>query len=188
MATRTERRPLDAYFTPTWATQELLKRVRITGMVLEPCVGDGAISDVLRESGCRVITNDLDHNRAADSHFDATDTRGWNGLPGIDWVISNPPFGVAPKILPIAIMGVRVGMAMLLRLSYLEPCEGRAGWLAENPPAQLIALPRISFTGDGKTDSVTCAWMVWTTVVEGGAIQVVPDPADLPGALLDGAA
>ena len=188
MATRTERRQLDAYFTPTWATQELLKRVRITGAVLEPCVGDGAIAGVL---GCyvpHVHTNDLDGNRLAGSHEDATDARWWASLPPVDWVVSNPPFGVAPKILPLALPRVRVGMAMLLRLSYLEPCEGRAGWLAENPPAQLIVLPRISFTGDGKTDSVTCAWMVWTTVVEGGAIQVVPDPADLPGALLDGAA
>ena len=37
----------------------------------------------------------------------------------------------------------------------------RGAWLNEHPPTTLIVLPRISFTGNGKTDSVTCAWMVW---------------------------
>jgi hypothetical protein len=46
-------------------------------------------------------------------------------------------------------------------MSYLEPVENRGVWLNEHPPTTLIVLPRISFTGDGKTDNVTCAWMVW---------------------------
>lgn len=54
-----------------------------------------------------------------------------------------------------------VGVAMLLRLSYLEPTKDRGHWLNDHPPTQMIVLPRISFTGDGKTDSVTCAWMIW---------------------------
>jgi hypothetical protein len=54
-------------------------------------------------------------------------------------------------------------MAMLLRLSYLEPCENRASWLVEHPPAKLIVFnPRPRFRADtGGTDSVTSAWFIW---------------------------
>jgi len=55
-------------------------------------------------------------------------------------------------------------VAMLLRLSFLEPTakvNPRGPWLAECPPSRLIVLPRCSYTGDGRTDSVTTAWMIW---------------------------
>ncbi len=64
----------------------------------------------------------------------------------------------------------RVGVAFLLRLSYLEPCWDRADWLVQHPVSKLIVLPRISFTGDHKTDSVTCGWFVW---VKGGTEQQI---------------
>ena len=54
-------------------------------------------------------------------------------------------------------------MAFLLRLSFLEPTLTRREFLRANPPKRVIVLPRISFTGDGRTDSVTCAWLIWTT-------------------------
>jgi hypothetical protein len=50
---------------------------------------------------------------------------------------------------------------LLLRLSFLEPTFERQDLLIDNPPDAMIVLPRYSFTGDGKSDSVTCAWMVW---------------------------
>jgi len=40
---RRARRPLDFYQTPASAVHELLQRVQITGLVYEPCAGDGAI-------------------------------------------------------------------------------------------------------------------------------------------------
>jgi hypothetical protein len=62
---------------------------------------------------------------------------------------------------------------MFLRLSYLEPVRNRGAWLAAHPPTGLIVLPRISFTGDGQTDTVTCAWMVWDKLAR-GTIRVIP--------------
>lgn len=60
---------------------------------------------------------------------------------------------------------------MLLRVSFLEPCNDRAEFLAAHPP-RLFVLPRISFTGDGKTDNVTCAWYVWDKEAFGGHVKV----------------
>jgi hypothetical protein len=154
------RRANDFYPTPAWATQELLRHVNIRGSLFECCVGKGDIANVLRsEIGPMVVTNDIDKAHHADVHFDASQDKLWQLRP--DWTITNPPFSCAIDIVKRAHAASRVGVAMLLRLSFLEPTEDRGAWLNDNPPQKIIVLPRISFTGDGKTDSVTCAWMVW---------------------------
>ena len=56
---------------------------------------------------------------------------------------------------------MRVGVAFLLRLSFVEPTNERGDWLEKNPPTGRITLPRYSFTGDGRSDSVTAEWMIW---------------------------
>lgn len=172
------RRELDAYFTPDDASQVMVDRVNPYGCVFEPCVGDGHIARMLGCRATRVLTNDLDPKRSAMTHFDARDARAWRGFVKehgpIDWVVSNPPFKDAVRIVQNACQFARVGVVMLLRLSFLEPCEDRGEWLERNPPTTQIVVPRISFTGDGRTDSVTCAWFVWMRT-EGavGTISVV---------------
>lgn len=180
------RRAFDFYPTPGWATQELLKRVNISGAVLEPCAGKGDISNELRrDARIRVVnTNDVDKNHGAGMSADATDGRWWSALGTHDWVVTNPPFSLAEAILPLAWKHSSVGVAMLLRVTYLEPCQGRAQWLAENPPHKLIVLPRISFTGDGKTDSATCGWFVWDHYCCGQSIQIVTPTSEQQPSLL----
>lgn len=157
---RRKRRANDFYPTPAHATEALLRYVVIAGTVLECCSGQDDITSVLKRKGLNVTTNDIDPAMPADTHEDATKDPFWaDKYP--DWVISNPPFSVAPPIVERAYSAARWGSAMLLRLSYLEPCKNRAEWLSAHKPTHLIVLPRISFTGDGKTDNVTCAWFVW---------------------------
>lgn len=156
------RRHLDQYFTPTWATEVLLDRVpTIGGTILECCAGTGEIARPLSRVG-DVWTNDIDHVMDTDWNRDATESEFWqlDASAGFDWVISNPPFNCCTPIIVGAFQVARKGVAMLLRLSYLEPCNDRAEFLSSHAPS-LIVLPRISFTGDGKTDNVTCAWFVW---------------------------
>lgn len=174
------RRANDWYPTPSWATQMLINRVELRGFVLECCSGDGAIANALKTSKPKahlVTTNDLDQKWDADFHGDATDPAWWEDQ-NCNWVVTNPPFTVAEKIVPLAVKHAFNGVAMLLRLSYLEPCGGRYGFLAERPPSTLIVLPRISFTGDGKTDSVTCAWMVWERNAPNQQVVIVPPTLD----------
>lgn len=171
------RRPNDFYPTPKWATRELLRHVNIGLDVLECCAGDGAIADVLETiNGAEYVhRNDIDNRMPKLNYsFDATDRNTWVGFP--DWVVTNPPFSCAPEIIPIAYDRSRLGIAMLLRLSFLEPVENRGAWLNGHPPTTLIVLPRISFTGDGKTDNVTCAWMVWDKRVTTQRIVVAKNP------------
>lgn len=179
------RREHDFYPTPGWATVELLKRIEAGGVVLEPCVGEGDIAAELARDPrfALVLSNDLDRRHDADSHEDATDPAWWKRVGDVDWVITNPPFTVAADVLKLAHKHAG-NVAMLLRLSFLEPCEGRAAWLEEHPPSDLIVLPRISFTGDGNTDSVTCAWMVWGSPYQ-QSIAIVNPKDERQGSLLE---
>ena len=117
-----------------------------------------------RDAGHCVYESDLVHKQAGGALVctDATKREFWTRwVSSIDFVVTNPPFSLASSILPLAYEHARVGVAFLLRLSYLEPCRDRADWLVQHPLTKLIVLPRISFTGDRKTDSVTCGWFVW---------------------------
>lgn len=174
---RATRRKNDAYYTPVSATEELLRHVHIYGSVLEPCAGEGAIASVLRAAHDVVVVHETDLK--CDAGFtprDATTDLFWDWWGDWDFVVTNPPYTVAAAIVPRAYEAARYGIAFLLRLSYLEPCQNRAQWLAEHPPNHLIVLPRISFTGDGRTDSVCTAWMVWDKQARGQEqrITIVP--------------
>jgi hypothetical protein len=159
------RRELDFYETPKHYTAALLNEVNVFGRVYESCVGDRAIADMLERvpSVRRVYTNDIDKKRDADTHYDARTFQPEYPQP-FDWSITNLPFVDAFDIitnnLPLA-----KHHAYLVRLSFLEPTEERADLLENNPPNQIIVLPRHSFrnndAGKKATDNVTCCWLVW---------------------------
>jgi hypothetical protein len=157
--------PFDFYETPAWQTRALAKHVDIRGRCFEPCVGNGAIVRALAADGKsrRWVTNDLDPNWPADSHHDAREEAAWHAASP-DWVVSNFPFNVATDIVKRAHSAAHVGVAVLLRLSWLEPTADRRDFLAEHPPDLLIVLPRTRYNPNSKSvDSVTTAWMVWYT-------------------------
>lgn len=176
MATTHRRRALDAYYTPVGAVERLLTMMPAfraslgdSPRLLEPCVGGGAFVQALTPhlpAETTWITNDLDPNVAAQTHWDASDPTNWWPLfahgQTIDAVITNPPFNVAEKIAWAALDNQRIPwVIMLLRLSFLEPTISRRQLFRAHPPSYVFVTPRISFTGDGKTDNVTTAWMVW---------------------------
>lgn len=153
------RRKHDAYYTPGWAVDRLLDAINIDhrASILEPCCGGCAISDRLSQRVLSpILTNDIDPACRAMTHYDYL-TRPFSS----QWTVTNPPFSLAFQFLLKALRESSIGVAMLLRLSFLEPTEVRGEWLAHNPPNLTLVTPRISFTGDGKCDNVTTAWFVW---------------------------
>lgn len=164
------RRDYDFYETPPHYVAALFEQWDIRGRVLEPCVGDHAIAKYLvRQPGVtQVYTNDIDPTRHADQHADACDPDFWRVAAGYAWIVSNTPFSHINTIAPLAVAtGCRV--ALLARLSFLEPTEDRESFWEAHPPSQVIVLPRYSFrtndAGKRATDNVTCAWCVWNTDV-----------------------
>ncbi len=167
------RRAFDFYPTPDWATRALLDRLPIApgASIFEPCAGDGDIVRPIEQSGHAVITSDIRPGHQLQG--DATAKELWGGV-SVDWTITNPPFNKATEILEMALRHSKVGAAFLLRLSFLEPCKNRVELLTSRPPSAIYILPRISFTGDGKKDNVTCAWLVWHFGANEQKIEIVP--------------
>lgn len=173
---RSPRRKFDFYPTSEWMVRQLLNNYpAIQGNLLEPCAGENDIARVLaKEPGVNTVTtNDLDPARMAHHNKDAR-RRFIYEVGEFDWIVTNPPFSDAMEILDKSYIHAKRGVAFLLRLSFLEPTFDRGPWLQKNPPTSIIVLPRYSFTGNGKTDSVTCAWMVWDKEADFQEIQVVP--------------
>jgi hypothetical protein len=165
----TKRRKHDFYPTPEWAGDHVFGMLQLEHFGwtwAEPCVGTGRL--VRSSRPAPAWTNDIDRTRPATHHLDAADSMAWTSFDLVDWIVTNPPFSDAAAILYNALEHARVGVALLLRLSFLEPVEGRRELLENHPPTHVSVLPRISFDGSGKTDSVTCAWMIWSESAEPG--------------------
>jgi hypothetical protein len=164
------RRPHDFYITPEHYVNALFKYVAPTGTVVEPCVGDGAISRFL--PGAPLLTNDIDTARCAQTHMDATDENYWAyGVFKADWCVTNPPFKHAFTILKHAVEYCH-NVAMILPVNFFEPTKQRVDWLVDNPPSGVIYLPRYSFTGNGRNAMVTCCWGIWGTELIG--VRIAP--------------
>ena len=163
----------DYYPTPEAITKALLDRVAIRGVVFEPCAGTRGMSDVLARHLRDMRSGELydsDLTWAGADPRDATAPDFWwwwfvNVMHNeLDWTITNPPFSAAEKILPLAWEHSQQGVALLLRLSYLEPTAGRAQWLQQHADHLRLVIPvspppRLR-RGRG-SHSVTCAWFVW---------------------------
>lgn len=167
-----ERSAFDWYPTPDFFTRSLVYHVPEIEQanVFECASGDDDIVSVLvDEFRCRVLTNDIDRSHVlARWHHDATEPYVWqiaasfpfnNGRP-LEWVCTNPPFNLAFEMLKHAVEHASIGVAFLLRKTFLEPTEERGEWLSKHPPSRIIGLPRHNFRGDG-VDSVSCDWMIW---------------------------
>lgn len=169
--------PLEFYETPRAFIRCLFQSVKITGRLIEPCVGSGAIvthsQPYLKDAGATwTRTNDIDprwrKRGDADTSEDATSKEFWDDLDDYDFMITNPAFSTAPAILTHGLRTALKGVALYVRISFNEPVEAdkRGELLRHNPPNEIIFLPRFAYrrspkTGDWSTDSMTCCWMVW---------------------------
>lgn len=161
----------DFYPTPEKLTRSLLTHFCPTGVVLEPCSGNGAIANVLREESLInvVLTNDVDPQHQTNFLHDASDSRLYDTIQTLygrlDYVVTNPPFlqPTCQNIIETAWKNCTKGIVVLLRLSYLEPCQGRASFLQSAHLSHLIVFnPRPKFRVDTKgSDNCTVGWFVW---------------------------
>ena len=182
---KTEREPKDDYATPSWQSRLLFNYITPQGLIFEPCAGAGAMEEVLRDHLCeeRVMSGDLYHTEWKDfEEFDATDPGCWHEAQEmwgqIDWVITNPPFRHAMKILDLAHTYARCGVALILRSTFCEPTEERGPFLAQHPPDLRVVMPRWKYR-EPSVDSVTTEWHIWLKVNKARGTVVVPR-ADIP--------
>jgi hypothetical protein len=170
----------DLYETPAALTEGLLTTAPyIAGKIFEPCAGGGSIARVLTARGLSVTQSDIT-KPVPGAPSDAATKEFWGhwGEQNFDWVVTNPPYGdrLPDKILPLAFDNVNRGMAMLLRITYSEPCASRSAWLKahEDCLRQKIDIsPRPRFRLDtNKTDACTVSWFIWDKEFSWAALGV----------------
>lgn len=142
--------------------------------VFEPCAGDGRLltelSAIAKQKQITLETSSADLLPTG-AHLDftgldAASCEDWAGLPQrYDIVLSNPPFFVAPLVVALSLQHSKRFVAMLLRLTFLEPCKNRRAILRRYSDNLILVAPvspRPKFRADCKgTDNTTVAWFVW---------------------------
>lgn len=158
----------DFYPTPRWATHALIDNEAFSGDIWECACGNGAMSEVLKETGCNVRSSDL---------FD----RGY-GEAGVDFatantpaanIVTNPPYNSAETFVRTGTRLAEKKFALLLRLAFLEGANRARTIFAECPPSRVwVFSERITFYPVGVqvkgTGTTAYAWFVWDKEAVGG--------------------
>jgi hypothetical protein len=163
--------------TPPWATRALMEEGLNIGPGMlsqtcwEPCAGLGHMSDVLREYFPHVTASDVEIYDNAPGYMQTCDAKSPAAVEqfagnGFDWIITNPPFGIAEQMLPHFLRHARHGVALLLRLQWLQGKERFDHIFLDTPPAQcLVFTDRVGMCEGGydpKLSTATAyAWFVW---------------------------
>lgn len=108
---------LDLYETPTYFTEWLLKKEKFNQDVLEPCCGNGKISQVLLSHGYNVKSSDiLKRNFECDEvNFLQSDFEK-NKYD----IVTNPPYSVSLEIIKKATFVAKNKIAIVGRIQLLE--------------------------------------------------------------------
>lgn len=166
----------DNYPTPEWAIARFLEEwpgiATIGPRWLEPAVGDGVIPEVVgkHRKGIDWTTCDIRDTSPAlrrlglspDHHVgDFFQLPAFRPDSGNRWdcAILNPPFRLTMEFIARCLELVPV-VVVMQRVTYLGT-DDRNEWFRGNLPDLYVIPNRVSYTGDGKTDSVENAWHVW---------------------------
>jgi hypothetical protein len=151
----------DFYPTPRWATFALMDNEKFPGGVWESACGDGAMSDVLIETGNQVASSDLfDRGYGEAGHDFLTTTRRHANI------ITNPPYNSAEGFVAMGLQSAERKFALLLRLAFLEGANRANTIFHRNPPSRVwVFSERITFYPKGAkvmgSGTTAYAWFVW---------------------------
>jgi hypothetical protein len=160
---------LEDFPTPPWATRALckflLERCLIwPGMVVrEPAANRGHMARALGEYFSRVIASDVADYGAG---FPLDDFLMPGDLETADWTITNPPFRLAEEFLFRALQTTGLGVALLVRTSFLEGIGRHERVFSEAAPnfilqfSERVVMHKGRLSKDGSTATAYC-WMIW---------------------------
>jgi hypothetical protein len=102
----------------------------------------------------------------------------WEADP-IHWVITNPPFRLAEQFIERALSIATVGVAVIVRTSFLEGVGRYEKLFSKNPPAivaqfsERVPMVKGRLTATGSTATSYC-WLVWMRPVGGTKLVWIP--------------
>ncbi len=159
-------RGLDAYFTGPEAVVAVmhLERAFLPRVILDPCAGEGAFSIGMAAQGYETHANDIvDYGLSGCVISDYLTMAPW---PGIEGIVTNPPFKLAPGFLKKA-LGECGYVAFLLRSMWLADGDGRDDLLERHPPARTYHLKRLpmmhrhGYDGHKASSNTPHSLLVW---------------------------
>ena len=168
---------LDYFPTPPWAARaggELIVRVDPGARTAwEPACGGGHMAHGLADYFPGGVYSSDIHDYGAGDVVDFLAP----GLadPGVDWIVTNPPFVAAEDFVRAAWPIARRGVAMLCRLAFLEGA-GRFKLLYRDAPLTYCApfaerVPMVKGRWDPAASTATAyAWFLWLKGWEGGPL------------------
>lgn len=196
MSSRTEAPDsLDYFPTPPWAARaggELIARLDPgSWTALEPAAGGGHMAHGLRPYFAEVIEADIHQHEGGSPSYvvDFLTEEAARTLPEVDWIVTNPPFVLGDAFVRAAYERARRGVAMLLRLVFLEG-KARHGLLHVDCPLTVVApfserVPMVKGRWDPDASSATAyAWFIWQKGSEGPP-AVYPIPPGTKARLTD---
>lgn len=166
---------LDDFPTPPWAVKalfahDLIKPGHYENKVCwEPACNRGFMARALKRHFARVICTDVFNYGYGDTADYLTSQP--NEL--CDWVITNPPFRLAEAFVEKALHDARIGVAILVRTSFLEGNKRFKNLFAPYPPmivAQFVErVPMVKSRVDPKASTATSyCWIIWNKRGIGG--------------------
>lgn len=193
MASRAATAPddLDYFPTPPWAARaggELLQKLDPGRWTCwEPACGEGHMATGLYDYFPIVYQSDIFPYAKAGAdgeilwQVNAFDFLS-DGAPrysDVDWIVTNPPFKLGEAFVRQALKHARRGVAMLLRLAFLEGVA-RHKLLYEDHPLSVLApfaerVPMVKGKWDPDASSATAyAWFIWLKPEVSRCPRVVP--------------
>ena len=167
-----ERVENDYYATPPESTIALLEREKFFGGILEPCCGKGHISEVLKDHGYDVISNDLidrGYGEFNEDYLKATELKADN-------VVTNPPFKYAKEFIEKSLHDTTGKVAMFCKIQLLEGVSRSK--MFENTPLKTVYVftkrqnplrngSPVDENGKKWASTMCFAWFVWEHGYEG---------------------
>ncbi len=159
---------LDDFPTPPWATRALLTHCigeRLTGRETcwEPAANRGYMVRVLRDDFACVRATDVHDYGAGFGHHDFLMP---TAEPPVDWIITNPPYRLSEQFALRALDIARKGVALLVRLQWLEGTGRYATLFARQPPhaihqfTERVAMVRGRHDPAASSATAYC-WVTW---------------------------
>lgn len=151
----------DFYPTPRWATFALIDNEQFQGDIWECACGDGAMAEVLADTGNEIVSSDLYDRGYGDTGHDFLKARR-----SCANVVTNPPFHSAEGFVAAGLRVAEHKLALLLRLAFLEGANRANTIFHRCPPARVwVFSERITFYMKGAqaagSGTTAYAWFVW---------------------------
>ena len=162
----------DYYATPQESTFKLLEVEDFKGNILEPCCGEGHISEVLKQEGYKVFSNDLIDRGYGESFKDFLN----DNFETYDNIITNPPFKYAKEFIEKSLEITTGKVAMFCKIQLLEGVSRKE--MFESTPLKTVYVftkrqnplrngSPVDENGKKWASTMCFAWFVWEHGYEG---------------------